>query len=226
VLGEQEIAYFLALLRIAHHYRHNVHLTGRQTCRIEDGLYPRPAFLMAVALPLRSLEVPDRRGSGGADRPLLNRPLAVTFSSLLDCSKADLKVGEMHYSSHYAASAGDRIMVDQEVIGSQLKRDRFPFQSEGDITLAVRNANYTLGPVMLHIDMKPGAVIPAHEARPRHCMLWRARLHQREQAVPGRLRCISRQAGNTARTPLRTGASCSSFGQNALPMRRQISLTS
>ena len=52
-------------------------------------------------------------------------------------------------------------MVDQEVIGSQLKRDRFPFQSEGDITLAVRNANYTLGPVMLHIVMKPGAVIPA-----------------------------------------------------------------
>jgi hypothetical protein len=62
-------------------------------------------------------------------------------------------------------------MVDQEVIGSQLKRDRFPFQSEGDITLAVRSANYTLGPVMLHIDMKPGAVIPVHEARPRHCML-------------------------------------------------------
>ena len=53
-------------------------------------------------------------------------------------------------------------MVDQEVIGSQLKRDRFPLQSEGDITLAVRNANYTIGPVMLHIDMKPGAVIPAH----------------------------------------------------------------
>lgn len=53
-------------------------------------------------------------------------------------------------------------MVDQEVIGNQLKRDRFPFQSEGDITLAVRNANYTLGPVMLHIDMKPGGVIPAH----------------------------------------------------------------
>ena len=42
-------------------------------------------------------------------------------------------------------------MVDQEVIGSQLHPDRFPFQSEGDITLAVRNANYTLGPVMLHI---------------------------------------------------------------------------
>jgi quercetin dioxygenase-like cupin family protein len=53
-------------------------------------------------------------------------------------------------------------MVDLEVIGSQLKTDRFPFESEGDITLAVRNANYTLGPVMLHIAMKPGAVIPAH----------------------------------------------------------------
>ena len=36
-------------------------------------------------------------------------------------------------------------MVDQEVIGSQLHQDRFPFQSEGDITLAVRNANYTVG---------------------------------------------------------------------------------
>ena len=53
-------------------------------------------------------------------------------------------------------------MVDQEVIGSQLHPDRFPFQSEGDITLAVRNANYTLGPVMLHIVMKPNASIPAH----------------------------------------------------------------
>jgi quercetin dioxygenase-like cupin family protein len=53
-------------------------------------------------------------------------------------------------------------MVDQEVMASQLKTVRFPFQSEGDITLAIRNANYTLGPVMLHIAMKPGAVIPAH----------------------------------------------------------------
>ena len=53
-------------------------------------------------------------------------------------------------------------MVDQEVIGSQLKTDRFPFQSKGDITLAVRNANYTLGPVMLHLVMKPGAVVPKH----------------------------------------------------------------
>ena len=57
---------------------------------------------------------------------------------------------------------GDSIVVDQEVFDSQLKADRFPFPSEGDITLKVRNANYTLGPVMLHIGMKPGAVIPAH----------------------------------------------------------------
>jgi uncharacterized cupin superfamily protein len=54
-------------------------------------------------------------------------------------------------------------MVDQEVFDSQLKADRFPFPSEGDIALTVRNANYTLGPVMLHIGMKPGAVIPAHD---------------------------------------------------------------
>jgi len=53
-------------------------------------------------------------------------------------------------------------MVDQEVFESQVKVDRFPFPSEGEITLAVRNANYALGPVMLHIGMKAGAVIPAH----------------------------------------------------------------
>ena len=53
-------------------------------------------------------------------------------------------------------------MVDQEVFESQLKTDRFPFPSKGNITLAVRNANYTLGPVMLHLVMKPGAVVPAH----------------------------------------------------------------
>ena len=53
-------------------------------------------------------------------------------------------------------------MVDQEVFESQLRADRFPFPSEGDITLAVRNANYTLGPVILHLVMKPGAVVPKH----------------------------------------------------------------
>lgn len=53
-------------------------------------------------------------------------------------------------------------MFDQEIVASQVKADRFPFPSEGDITLAVRNANYALGPVMLHFAMKPGSVIPAH----------------------------------------------------------------
>src|SRR5262245_65647712 len=53
-------------------------------------------------------------------------------------------------------------MVDQEVFEGQLKTDRFPFPSEGNITLAVRNANYTLGPVMLHLAMESGAVVPAH----------------------------------------------------------------
>jgi hypothetical protein len=70
VLAEQEIARFLALLRITHHHRYDVRVCRhqRQACCIEHGLYPRRALLMAVALPLRSLEVPDRRGSGGADR--------------------------------------------------------------------------------------------------------------------------------------------------------------
>jgi quercetin dioxygenase-like cupin family protein len=53
-------------------------------------------------------------------------------------------------------------MIDQEVRAGQIKIDRFPFPSQGDIELGVRNANYALGPVMLHLTMKPGAVIPAH----------------------------------------------------------------
>lgn len=53
-------------------------------------------------------------------------------------------------------------MFDQEILASQVKADRFPFPSEGDITLAVRNKNYALGPVMLHLVMKPGSAIPAH----------------------------------------------------------------
>ena len=61
-----------------------------------------------------------------------------------------------------AGEAEESFVVDQEVFESQLRTDRFPFPSEGDITLAVRNANYTLGPVMLHLVMKPGAVVPKH----------------------------------------------------------------
>jgi len=53
-------------------------------------------------------------------------------------------------------------MYDQEILASQVKADKFPFPSEGDITLAVRNKNYALGPVMVHIVMKPGSIIPAH----------------------------------------------------------------
>ena len=54
-------------------------------------------------------------------------------------------------------------MYDQEIPASQVKADRFPFPNEGEITLAVRNKNYALGPVMVHIVMKPGSVIPAHK---------------------------------------------------------------
>ena len=54
-------------------------------------------------------------------------------------------------------------MYDLEIPASQVKADRFPFPSEGDITLAVRNKKYALGPVLVHIVMKPGSVIPAHK---------------------------------------------------------------
>ena len=53
-------------------------------------------------------------------------------------------------------------MFDQEILASEVNAGKFPFPSEGDITLAVRNKNYSLGPVMLHLVMKPGSVIPAH----------------------------------------------------------------
>jgi hypothetical protein len=53
-------------------------------------------------------------------------------------------------------------MFDQEILASQVEYDRFPFPCEGDITLAVRNSNYALGPVMLHLVMAPGSIIPAH----------------------------------------------------------------
>lgn len=53
-------------------------------------------------------------------------------------------------------------MFDREISASQVKAGRFPFPCEGDITLAVRNSNYALGPVMLHLVMQPGSVIPAH----------------------------------------------------------------
>ena len=53
-------------------------------------------------------------------------------------------------------------MVDQETLASQLIAERFPFPREADITLTVRNADYSHGPVMLHLVMQPGSFIPAH----------------------------------------------------------------
>jgi quercetin dioxygenase-like cupin family protein len=53
-------------------------------------------------------------------------------------------------------------MFDQEIVASEVKADKFPFPHEGDVTLAVRNANYELGPVMLHLEIAPGSVIPVH----------------------------------------------------------------
>ena len=41
-------------------------------------------------------------------------------------------------------------MFDQEILSTQVKADSFPFPCEGDISIAVSNENYALGPVMLH----------------------------------------------------------------------------
>lgn len=53
-------------------------------------------------------------------------------------------------------------MFDQEILASQVTANPFPFPCEGDITLAARNTDYALGPVMLQLVMAPGSVIPAH----------------------------------------------------------------
>src|SRR5215471_11502465 len=53
-------------------------------------------------------------------------------------------------------------MIDREILGPQVKADRFPFPCDGEISLAVRNSDYALGPVMLHLMMEADSTIPAH----------------------------------------------------------------
>ena len=53
-------------------------------------------------------------------------------------------------------------MLDKDILASQVTANKFPFPCEGNITLAVRNQDYALGPVMLHLVLAPGSVIPAH----------------------------------------------------------------
>ena len=129
----------------------------------------------------------------------------MSFSSLLECSEPDLKVGEKRCSVTLSVAL-----------------------FEGDITLANRNANYTLGPVMLHIAMKPGAVIPAHFHKGMAEALYVAEgdfTNEGKQYQAGN--SLHFMAGKEhGRTPLRMGANCSSFGRNAPQMRRQTSPTS
>src|SRR5262249_36608023 len=80
---------------------------------------------------------------------------------VMRCLHRDL-FGMTKQSGSSGQKEKEKNMYEQEIPASQVKADRFPFPCEGDITLAVRNKNYALGPVMLHIVMKPGSVIPAH----------------------------------------------------------------
>src|SRR6516164_4873685 len=117
---------------------------------------------------------------------------------------------------------GDTIMVDQEVIGSQLKSDRFPFQSEGDITLAVRNADYSLGPVMLHIVMKPKAVIPAHVHKGMAEALY---VVEGDFINEGKQHQAGTSLHFTVRTLPKMAANCSSSGRMESRKRLPISAT-
>ena len=78
-------------------------------------------------------------------------------------------------------------MYDQEIQASQVKADRFPFPSEGEVTFAGRNTNYAFGPVMLQLFMKPGSIIPAHTHRGMAEALYvdRRRFHQRGKTILG-----------------------------------------
>jgi len=118
--------------------------------------------------------------------------------------------------------------IDQEVFDSQIKMDRFPFPCKGDVTLGVRNANYTLGPVMLQLAMKPGAFIPAHVHKNVAEVLYILEGDFTNDGSPTKpaQRCTSRQAACTVRTPRRKDAGCSSFGRNAPRMRPPTSAIS
>src|SRR6266511_59881 len=144
----------------------------------------------------------------------------VGSGSLFVCSRLNWPGG--------SSKAGASIVVDQEVLDSQLKTDRFPFPSEGDITLKVRNANYTLGPVILHIGMKPARLFRLiyTKAWPRRSMWLRATLPTRASSTRQALCCISRPERHTARTPRRMDAGYSSSGLNAPRRRLPISATS
>src|SRR5262249_60106009 len=69
VLGKEEIGRLLALLRIADQYRHDMRVAWhhRQTYSSKHRLHPRCAFLMALALEARGLEMPDGCRRGGTD---------------------------------------------------------------------------------------------------------------------------------------------------------------
>ena len=70
VLGEQQVARRFALLRIADQHRHDVRVARhhRQAGGVEHGFHARGAVLVALALPARCFQMPDRRGRRGADR--------------------------------------------------------------------------------------------------------------------------------------------------------------
>jgi hypothetical protein len=129
---------------------------------------------------------------------------------------------------HRLTRKGEIIMIDQEIFDGQVKADRFPFPSEGDITLVVRNSNYTLGPVMLHLVMNPGAVIPAHVHKNVVEVLYIAEgdFIMRANSTRPVLRCTLKPARHTVRTVRQPDARYSSPGLSPRRSSPAISATS
>jgi Cupin len=119
-------------------------------------------------------------------------------------------------------------MFDKEIVASQVKADRFPFPSEGGITLAVRNSNYSLGPVMLHLVMSPGSVIPAHLHQGVAEVLYviEGDLLTRASNTCQARRFTSRPVSSMARTAVKRAASFSCFGRIELRQKKPTSTIS
>ena len=96
---------------------------------------------------LRFLSRSSQRGPGTSFCPACVTLQATLFPNRLrgTDAKGNSAAHRVPLFQLWLEAAGERIMVDQEVIGNQLKTNRFPFQSEGDITLPSATRTTHLG---------------------------------------------------------------------------------
>ena len=103
MLLQQHVGGLLALLRIADEQRHDVGVARHhgEACGGEDRLDAGGAVLMALALPVRGLQMPDRSRRGRADRRRQRRR-----KDEARCVGAD-RVDDLGISSDIAAEAAE-----------------------------------------------------------------------------------------------------------------------